>query len=379
MPDLPFDPPRPLFSPVRGVLRPLRDSIYEVPLRLGARPILAGRGSAPVAVFLPARGVEDGSARLRIHDIARALRPLGWRTLVVPWKLPLDSRRRILAAVRADVLVMQGARHDLNRPGLYPGLPIVYDMDDADFHLAHLAGPVAAAMPQVAGVITGSDYVARWCREQGAQQVQVVWTGTPVSRRLRPPQQGRGDIVAWVQTRPQSYREEAELVRCAMRLVAARRPGVTLRLADRLPDDDPAFADSFRAPGLQVAWQPRTDYARYLAGLDDVAVGLAPLSPDTPFSRGKSFGKVLAYLDRQVPVVASTAGEHPRFFTPDTGRLADTPDAVAEAVLALLADPAARAAQADAAFAAFRARLSIGAAADRVAACLANAMVRPRP
>jgi glycosyltransferase involved in cell wall biosynthesis len=35
---------------------------------------------------------------------------------------------------------------------------------------------------------------------------------------------------------------------------------------------------------------------------------------DNPYSQGKSFGKVLAYLSGQVAVVASCEAEHPVFF-----------------------------------------------------------------
>lgn len=90
------------------------------------------------------------------YGIAQALRELGWRTLVLPWKLTLAQRRRFLAWSRPDVVVMQGVRHGLNRPALYPDWPILLDMDDADFHLPHLAEPVRDAMGHVVGVIARS-------------------------------------------------------------------------------------------------------------------------------------------------------------------------------------------------------------------------------
>ena len=154
-----------------------------------------------------------------------------------------------------------------------------------------------------------------------------------------------------------------------MARVAARHPGVTLRLYDRLPGDDPGFADSFGAPGLGVEWVERAPYKTFLAGLDNVAIGLAPLCPQTPFSRGKSFGKVLAYLDRGVPVVASDAGEHAGFFTPATGVISNDTEVWVAQILRLLDDPAARHQIADAAHARFCRDLSVGAAAagvDRV-------------
>jgi len=116
-----------------------------------------------MAVFLPAYGPE-GAALLRIYKVAQNLRDLGWRTLVLPWKLTLAQRHRFLARAAADIVVMQGARHALNRPELYPGQTILFDMDDADFHLPHLAEPIRASMPHVSAVIAGSAYIADWCR-----------------------------------------------------------------------------------------------------------------------------------------------------------------------------------------------------------------------
>jgi hypothetical protein len=163
-----------------------------------------------------------------------------------------------------------------------------------------------------------------------------------------------------------TYTREAALVRRVMAAVAAARPGVTLRLYDRQPGDDPAFAESFAAPGLTVEWHKTAPYDDYLAGFDNVALGLAPLCPKTPFSRGKSFGKVLAYLDRKVPVIGSEAGEHGAFFTPDLGVITNDERLWSMHITALLDDAAGRAGMADRAHAAFRARLTTGAASERV-------------
>ena len=54
------------------------------------------RGRGPLVIFLPAYGPE-GAALLRIYNLAAALRPLGWRTLVLPATLSLAQRRRLLA------------------------------------------------------------------------------------------------------------------------------------------------------------------------------------------------------------------------------------------------------------------------------------------
>lgn len=347
---------------VRAWARPVVQRMREVPVR---SDMILRRGRGPVAVFLPARG-QEGASLVRIHNVAQALRHRGWRTLVLPWRLTLAQRRRFLAASAPDVLVMQGVRHELNRPSLYPGIPIVMDLDDADFHLPHLSEPLRSAMPDVSAVVAGSDYVAEWCRAAGAPQVHVIWTGMPVSSAARPPQDKRPPVVAWAQTRPMTYRREAELVRSVMAKLSQSVPATTLRLFDYRPGDDRGFAQWFRAAGIQTEWYDRAQFRDYLKMFDDVALGLAPLCPETPFSRGKSFGKILAYLDRHVPVICSAAGEHGAFFDAETGVLAHETDDWVGAAERLLADPHLRQSLAHAGFRAFEKRLSLDAVASRM-------------
>ena len=363
----------------RDVLRPALRPVVRAGRSLPSWVTLAGLArSAPLALFLPAASRADGAARLRIYNIAKGLKRHGWASLVVPSALTLAQRHRLIAAARPDVVVMQGARHALNRPEHYPGERIVFDMDDADFHLPHLAGPVHDAMPGVAAVIAGSTYVAEWCRGAGAPRADVVITGAPVSARPRPPQAGRPPVVVWAQTRPMTYTREAAFVREVMARVARARPDALFRLYDALKTDDPAFADSFRAAGIPTDWVPRSAYAKYLASFNDASVALAPLCPDTPFSRGKSVGKVLAYLDRKVPVIASDAGEHARVFTPGTGVVSNDPHVWVAEILRLLGDAPARQEMADAGFERFRAGFSLPVTAARVAGLLGEvAGVRP--
>ncbi|MDJ0637195.1 MAG: hypothetical protein QNJ20_00055 [Paracoccaceae bacterium] len=320
-------------------------------------------------MFFPAYS-RKGAALLRIYNVASVMRDMGWDIHVLPWKLTLPQRLRCLAALRPDAVLMQGTRHPLNRPAFFPGERIVLDLDDCDFHLPQFAASVEQAMPQVAAVIAGSEYIADWCRNAGAAETRVVWTGATVTKQVRPPQAGRAPVVAWAQTRPMTYRNEADLVRTVMARVAAICPGVTLRLYDRADGDDPAFAQSFEQLGLKVEWQKRMGYDAFLRSFDDVALGLAPLMEDDPFCRGKSFGKVLAYLDRGIPVVASDIGEPGLFFSPDTGSLCRTVEEWTENITWLLSDDQARQGVADAAFSAFQKKLSVETSAERVARVL---------
>jgi len=172
-----------------------------------------------------------------------------------------------------------------------------------------------------------------------------------------------------------TYTREAALVGEVMARVARLQPGATLRLYDRRPGDDPEFAGRFRQLGLDVEWRGSCGYRGYLASLDDVALGLAPLSADNAFSRGKGFGKILAYLDRGVPVLCSTFGE-PAAFMDRAGRPCGDPGQWADAIASLLVDPAARARMAEAGFVLFRQHLSTEAAAAGVDAVLRSVLAR---
>ena len=120
------------------------------------------------------------------------------------------------------------------------------------------------------------------------------------------------------------------------------------------------------------SWRETARYRDYLASFDDVAVGLAPLCPETPFSRGKSFGKVLAYLDRGVPVVGSDACEHGAFFTRETGVITNDVEEWAVAIAQLLADTAERQVILGMAYGAFQRQLATAAAARSLHGVLAT-------
>lgn len=270
-----------------------------------------------------------------------------------------------------DLVVMQGARHALNRPALYPGHRILYDLDDADFHLPHLADPVTEAMSDVACVIAGSRYIADWCRGRGAE-AEIVWTGTPVGSGTRRPHRTRPPVVAWAQSAPEDYTAETEWVLTVMRQVSAQCPEMRLRFYDRRADSPEAFLDPFKRAGIRVEWCESAQYSHYLRSFDDVALGLAPLCPDNPFSRGKSFGKILAYLDRHVPVICSDVGEHGDFFEAATGVVSNDPAVWVGAITRLLAKAEARQTMADRAYAAFKTRLSVEESARRLDGVLRN-------
>jgi glycosyltransferase involved in cell wall biosynthesis len=132
------------------------------------------------------------------------------------------------------------------------------------------------------------------------------------------------------------------------------------------------FVQRFRLLGVDVITHPLVDnYREFLRSLDDVQVGLAPLVDMDGFSAGKSFGKVLAYMDRGVPIVTHPVVDHPLFFENGVNAyLSECPNEWARIIAKLLNDAGERQRLADAARADLQARLSTGEAARRVGAIL---------
>ncbi|MEM9294538.1 MAG: glycosyltransferase, partial [Planctomycetota bacterium] len=217
----------------------------------------------------------------------------------------------------------------------------------------------------------GSRNVAAYCR-QHAPATHVVWTGcepTPAPGSspapgstapdtacepgsvspVSPPNQTRKPVVAWGATSFTRYNHEAQLVEQAIAQIAAQRPAgqrpVTLHIyGARKKRYAAPMAQRLRNAGAQVRVFPMLSYAAFLKRLRKAAVGLQVISPEHAYAEGKSFGKVLAYLDADAAVVASSAVDHPLFFTHGrNGMLADpTPESWAHAITQLLDDPAAR-------------------------------------
>lgn len=340
---------------------------------LYARAILRWR-RGPAVLYFPSQGMEDGASRLRAYAIADDLRALGWRAAVCPKQLGLAARRRAIALLRPDIVVMQTARHALNRPHLFPGVPVVIDLDDADYVDPVSAEPLIAALSQSVGAIAGSRAVARFCREH-VDPVTVIWTGTPPSAGPIAGQIGRKPIVTWAASGPVGHRGEADFLGEVLRELSQAK----LDFSFRTYSDD--GSDAYRSmiarlvpAGVDVECFPYLAYEKFLQSLQSVAVGLAPLTDMDGFSGGKSFGKILAYVDCNVPVVTHPVVDHPLFFRDwENGVMAETPRDWARAIATLLDDPARRQAMAAAARSDLERRLS-----TETAARLTDAFLRAR-
>jgi hypothetical protein len=241
--------------------------------------------------------------------VARELRTMGWRAIVIPPQLDLEARRRIMWNEKARAIFLQKSWHPLNRPRLYAGIPCVFDADDASFNESDL---VAECCGESREVIAGSQFLANWFRTYNPQ-VTTIWTGTYIKRSRRMmPNSSRRPIVTWAQSDPRGFPEEAEFVREVL-LELAKKVKFCFHLyglRDRSAAEE--YVSPLRAAGVETELIPFLRYKKFIRSLETAAVGFQPIC--STFSRAKNFGKLLAYIVAGVAVIASSEGEHTLFF-----------------------------------------------------------------
>jgi hypothetical protein len=287
-------------------------------MKLSARPRVA---------VLPSHGKTDGASRLRAYMIADYLQSNGWHATVMPPQLGLSARRRVLRMQRPEVLLMQQARHPLNRPELYHPIPCVFDIDDADWLDPKLTEIVTNCCRSSSAVVAGSRWIAQWCGRLNSR-TRIVWTGTPLSKEPHfAPPAARQPVIAWAQSYPAGYPHEARFVQEVLMALARERSFTYMIYGLRAEDE--AFSEQHLSPlnalGVKTIAHRFMPYDRLLQSLQTVAIGLQPICTDNPFSLGKSFGKILAYLSAGAAIVASDAVDHGLFFRQGTnGMLASS-------------------------------------------------------
>jgi glycosyltransferase involved in cell wall biosynthesis len=321
------------------------------------------------AVFFPSRMNSGHAGDLRAISIAAELKKFGWRVIVVPVWLDLEQRMRVLRAEKPDVILLQQSVHLLNRPSLYPGYNTIFDVDDADY----TAEPelVSSCARGATVSVVGNRHLAEVFRGYGAPDVQVMWTGTYIhSVPGAKPNETRDPVISWAHSAPSDYPMEAEFVRKVMLKIAESRSFIF-----RAYGNKPAWLEEYvrpmRAAGINVQIFGTSRYSKFVKSLGTIAIGLQPVLRDNPFSLGKSFGKLLAYMAANVAVVASDEVDHPLFFRHgETGMLVTTVDEWAEACLFLLNNPEERGRMVKAARADFLAQLTTHAVAAKMSAIM---------
>jgi glycosyltransferase involved in cell wall biosynthesis len=325
-------------------------------------------------------GPDNGfSSGLRGWQLAAALNKRGYRALVIPPQLELEQRQRLFRLEKPDIVFFQMCRDKWHHPDLFPGAKYVLDLDDADFldpKLRPMVQEVAAASD---GCIAGSRFIADWLK-QHCTEVEMVWTGSPLfTNRPKVPPSQREHVVVWAVSNVLAYRREAELVR-DVALSCAQDTSFVLRIqgGGNLEEIREIFSPVEDA-GVACEFAGYCNYKRFVKSLETASVGLAPLwTEEGSFSTGKSFGKVLAYLAADVPVVASNAVDHPIFFKHGmNGFLAQDVDEWAWAIRELILSPELRDAVASEARADSMRKLTVAAASIRVSHFLDRLIAGP--
>ena len=328
-------------------------------------------------VLFFASQINTGSAGdLRARAIARELRNMGWRAIVVPPQLGLPARRRLIASERPNVIFLQQSWHPFNRPSLYPGTPCVFDADDISFH--DHPELVAECCYGSRATIAGSHYIADFFRRHNPD-VSVIWTGTYLLRSPNMvPNARRNPVITWAQSDPRGYPEEAAFVR-----------EIILRLSKKARFSfylygvyDASVAQEYLAPiraaGVNTKLFMFMRYREFVSSLEEAAIGLHPVC--CSFSRGKNFGKLLAYMVSGVASVAANAFEYPLFFRhAENGMLANGVDEWVESCQFLLENVHKRGQIADQAYSELQSRLTTRRAAELVAEVLHRAATAGQP
>ncbi|CAM3847424.1 glycosyltransferase [Smaragdicoccus niigatensis] len=273
-----------------------------------------GPSSDKRLVILP-NGPATGSNLLWGRELAIELRRIGWRVIVIPPELDLVQRRRVIAAEKPHAILMIKGRHPLNRPSLYPDVPTVFVLDDADYLLPDEAQQTVDCCRESVAVLAGNRVTADWARQHNAN-VEVVWVSHPVPNRpVRTANRERRDVVAWAHAAPWRYPIEAQFVHDVVLGVAQRRSFEFWLYGSRFAGEWDSYVEPLRKAGVTVrVLDFRRSYRSYLRSLQHVAVGLHPVCLANPYSHGKSFGKALSYLASDVAVVTHDVLDHAQFF-----------------------------------------------------------------
>lgn len=312
--------------------------------------------------------------------MADALGRLGWASACVSPVVKLSGRQRIIRRYRPDLLVFQQCRHPLNDGHIDYGIPFVLDTDDADFYLSipGLAERLDRTSRGAVGIMTGSRFLQAWHSQRNANTI-IIWTGTPISEKIRPlhldRQHGGFPILCWAQAQPLDYGLELKVVLKLVDELVRRKVPFTLRFYGVGTDEQAGTLRGQVPQSVPLELMPPMAYEDFLSSLCEVAVGLSPIVVASEFSRGKSFGKILGYLDANVPVIASDEADHALFFDGQNGLASNDMQQWIEMATKWLLDPATRQSVADNAFTDLQKKLSVDVAAARTDAFLRRCLI----
>ncbi len=267
-------------------------------------------------IFCPSASGRGSASDLRAWSLMRPLARHGWRAFCIHPKLSLRDRLKIISTIKPRFLILQQTRHDLNDPSLY-NVQCILDVDDADIHDPKHRERITSVAEKCAGIIAGSRYLADQFRSYNSC-IEVVWTGT----YLRPissvkPNIARGRSIAWATSDPLGYPIEFAFFLDIIASLAINRSDFMFSIFGVKNDQADAVHELIKTKvPCHVAYTLHAPmaYKKLVRTLGEYSVGVQPVLFENEFSRGKSFGKILAYLVSGVTVIASDEVDHGLFF-----------------------------------------------------------------
>jgi glycosyltransferase involved in cell wall biosynthesis len=333
---------------------------------------------SPSVMILSSMHGSGLSGDLRGSALAKELERLGWRTIFVPSQLELRQRQRLLRLEKPDVIMMQQSRHPYNLPKYYPGYPIVFDVDDADIYDPKCTNKVIECCHGSVAVTVGNRFLSELLREYNPN-VHVIWTGSylPINWTKKW-SNADGRVVSWANSGASVKSAESDFIQAVLCLLA-KTTDFEFRIygVESQKTAETNFSD-LKKMKIKIQSHKLMSYKKLARHLRSSDVGLAPICEEVPFSRGKSFGKVLAYLTAKVPVVASDAVDYPLFFNNGENGMVIRNDIKkwADSIRKLLEDPTYRQSLVEKATISFQQRLTIKKSAELFDGVLKKAINR---
>lgn len=325
-------------------------------------PALAATGEVTCTVLPCSPSVYGDVASGKLHG--------PWRRLAQP--LSIVSRVRQLSAIDGhDVAWLQ--RPLVQFPfasferRIAAKTATVFDFDDAIFLGGMDRRKVTAILGMVDRVVAGNRYLADFAAEAGAGgKTQIIPTVVDDERYTVRDDPGDAPFtIVW--TGLSSNLKELAPYADAYRRVLAETGGRMVIVSDRF---DAPFLEGARVEF--VKWSPDVEVSALGAG----HAGIMPIV-DTPYNRGKCGFKLIQYMARAIPVVASPVGANADIVRAGVdGYHARTSDEWAEALLALARDREARVRMGAAARARVEATYSVRAVVPQYLAAMRAAIAR---
>lgn len=279
------------------------------PLRTGKEVRVPGEGTAHTKLLWCLSGSAlKASSRVRGHQMAAALAPLGFDSRLVEGRGRRGAVHVAAQLPRADVLILQKtvSRHHLRLAQLAKSLgrTVVFDIDDypAPDESAETIHNFNRLCEISDVVFAGCDALIELARQAGGR---AIFVPTTVARQ-EPVTPADGPFhVGWVGS-PRYGAEMAALLKGPLETLAAERPLRLTVLGARAPSLEGIENLSINA--VRTLDWAAPDAVR--EALDGVDVGVYPLA-DSLFNRHKCAYKALQYMALGLPTVASPVGTLP--------------------------------------------------------------------